>query len=76
MSIWVVYIDNDSYLFSTAEKAYSYLIDRLSNLELWAEDGELKEWYRKQADMLTQSYDKNKSLFMCRFGWAEEREVN
>ena len=75
MSIWVVYIDNDSYLFSTAEKAYSYLLDKLSDLECSVEDGELREWYRKQANILTQSYDKNKSLFMCRFGWAEEREV-
>lgn len=75
MSVWVVHIDNDTYLFSTAEKAYSYLLDKLSELELWVEDGELKEWYRKQANMLTLEYAKHKTAFGCEFGFAEERAV-
>lgn len=76
MSIWIVHKDRDTYLFSTAEKAYSYLLNRLSELELWTEDGELKEWYRKQANMLTKEYNENKSDFACDYGWVEEREVD
>lgn len=77
MSIWVVCINiDDTFLFSTAEKAYSYLLDKLSDLECSAEDGELKEWYRKQANILTQKYEEDKTDFGCEFGWAEEREVD
>ena len=79
--VWTVFIEasSDVTLFSTAEKAYSFLMDYISDLEISALEREDKEgvlWYQKQGASLTEEFDKWPEEFGCELGWAQRQEVD
>lgn len=74
--VWVVFIDGNSGvdLFSTAEKAYEYLLDRLSDNSLTEDPDERKYWEDLAKD-LTADYNRGDDEFGCDFCWATVQEV-
>lgn len=74
--VWVAYIDGnyDTCLFSTAEKAYEYLLDMLSDNSL-TEDPNGRRYWEEQAEDLTADYDRDKEDFGCEYCWARAEKV-
>ena len=74
--VWAVYIDSNyvTALFPTAEMAYGYLLDRLSDNSLTEDPDESRYWEELAKD-LTADYDRNNEEFGCNFCWARAEEV-
>ncbi len=74
--VWVAYIDgcSDIALFSTAEGAYGYLIDILSD-NATTEDADSRAYWEELAENLTADYDHYKEEFGCDYCWARVEEV-
>ena len=74
--VWVAFIDGnaDVGLFSTAEKAYGYLLDRLSD-NATTEDADSGAYWEKMAEDLIADYNRNDEEFGCDFCWARAEEV-
>lgn len=74
--VWVASIDGNSdiRLFSTAEKAYGYLLDILSDNSL-TEDADSRAYWEMTAEDLTASYDRSNEEFWCDYCWARAEEV-
>lgn len=74
--VWVVFIEGnyDVNLFSTAEKAYGYLLDILSDNSL-TEDKDRRAYWEKMAKDLTADYDRGDEDFGCEYCWAKSEEV-
>ena len=75
--VWVTFIDGNSdvCLFSTAEKAYGYLLDILSDNSL-TEDPIAREYWEDLAKDLTADYDRDNEEFGCDYCWARAEEVS
>ena len=75
--VWVAFIDGNSDvgLFSTAEKAYGYLLDILSDNSL-TEDPDGRWYWDMMAKDLTADYDHYKEEFGCDYCWARAEEVS
>ena len=73
--VWIVFIDgNYDVLFSTAEKAYEYLLDMLSDNSL-TEDPNVRRYWEELAEDLTADYDRDNEDFGCDYCWARAGEV-
>lgn len=74
--VWVAFIagNSDVALFSTAEKAYGYLLDILSDNSL-IEDSVAREYWEDLAKDLTADYDRGDEEFGCDYCWAKMEEV-
>lgn len=74
--VWVACIDGhcDVALFSTAEKAYGYLLDILSDNSL-TEDKDRRAYWEMMAKDLTADYDRGDEDFGCEYCWANSEEV-
>ena len=74
--VWVACIDGhgDIALFSTAERAYGYLIDILSD-NATTEDADSRAYWEMMAKDLTVDYDHYKEEFGCDYCWARAEEV-
>ena len=74
--VWVAFIDGncDVALFSTAEKAYEYLLDILSD-NATTEDPVAREYWEDLAKDLTADYDRGDEDFGCDYCWAKMEEV-
>jgi hypothetical protein len=74
--VWVACIDGncDVALFSTAEKAYGYLLDILSDNSLTG-DSTGREYWEDLAKDLTADYDRDNEDFGCEHCWARVEEV-
>ena len=75
--VWVAFIDGNSdvCLFSTAEKAYGYLLDILSDNSL-TEDPYARIYWEGLAKDLTADYDRGDEDFGCEYCWARAEEVS
>lgn len=75
--VWVTFIDGNSdvYLFSTAEKAYGYLLDMLSDNSL-TDDPYARTYWEDLAKKLTADYDRDNEDFGCNYCWARAEEVS
>lgn len=74
--VWVTFIDGncDVALFSTAEKAYEYLLDILSD-NATTEDPDGRKYWEELAEDLTADYDRDDEDFGCDYCWAKMEEV-
>ena len=74
--VWVAFIDGNSDvgLFSTAEKAYGYLLDILSDNSL-TEDPDGRRYWEELAEDLTADYDRGDEEFGCDYCWAKAEKV-
>lgn len=74
--VWVAFIDGncDVALFSTAEKAYEYLLDILSD-NATTEDPDGRKYWGELAEDLTADYNRGDEEFGCDYCWAKMEEV-
>lgn len=79
--IWVVVIEGeaDNYYFSTAEKAYGYLVDRISDAALNAREShdiELCFYYEDIGKELFYEFKKDEEDFGCSYGYAFKTAID
>lgn len=79
--IWVARISGrpDDAYFSTAEKAYGYLIDEISAKVIDANEAGNRSdivYYSEQVLNLNEEFDKDEEDFGCACGWATKMEVD
>ena len=78
--VWVVFIEasSDVAIYATAEKAYSFLMDYISDLECSAHErngADTIKWYQAMGHDLTEEFDCDQTDFGCELGWAHRQEV-
>ena len=75
--VWAVYINSNyvTALFPTAEMAYEYLLDRLSDNSLTEDPDESRYWEELAKD-LTADYDRGDEEFSCDFCWAKMEKIS
>lgn len=74
--VWVAFIDGDYdiALFSTAEKAYEYLLGILTDHSI-TEDKDRRVYWEDLAEYLTADYNRGDEDFGCDYCWAKLEEV-
>ena len=74
--VWIAFIDGncDVALFSTAEKAYEYLLDILSD-NATTEDPDGRKYWEELAEDLTADYNRGDEDFGCNYCKAKMEEV-